>query len=142
MKKHLENLQVLCRSREIDPELARKKHGRLNIREICRKFGIEKAYLVNYAYTSSFVHEKNVATADFYEGSPGSHKFEMGPIPKATSYAIADILMSLSLVLEIGCKILEDDGLIHRSAGLVQYVKKTISDLGMADRPEPHKTTD
>lgn len=140
MKKYLEELQVLSRRRNIDPDLARKKHGKLNIREICRKFDIEKAYLVDYAYTSSFVHEKNVATAEFYEGSPGSHKFEMGPIPKAIPYAIADILMSLSLVLEIGCKILEDDELILRSVGLVQSVKKSIFDLGMADRPEPHKT--
>ena len=142
MHKYVENLQVLCRNRGIDPEVARKKHGKLNIREICRKFGIEKAYLVNYAYTSSYIHEKNVATADFYYESPGSRNFEMGPIPQAISYAIADSLMNLALVLEIGCKILEDEGLIHRSAGLVQSVKERISELGMADRPEPHKTID
>jgi hypothetical protein len=142
MRKYLENLQVLLRNRGIDPDVARKKHGKLNIREVCRKFDIEKAYLVNYAFSSSYIHEKNVATDAFYSETPGSRNFEMGPIPQAISYSIADSLLNLSLVLEIGCKILEDEGLINRSAGLVQSVQDRISDLGMADRPERQNKID
>lgn len=135
-RQYLEDLRKLCRERNIDPEAARKKHGKLNIRDICRAFGIEKAYLVNYAYDSSHVHEKNVATSHFYSESPESRNFELGPIPEAIPHGVADTLKNLSLVLEIGSGILEDEELIRRTKDLVQSVQKQISELGMADQPD------
>ena len=134
-REHLEDLRKLCIEKGIDPELALKKHGKLNVRETCRKFGIEKAYLVDYALDSSHVHEKNVATSHFHSESTASHEFELGPIPVAVPHAVADTLRNLSLVLEIGCQILEDQELIRRTADLRRAVQERISKLGMADRP-------
>ncbi len=103
----------------LNPDEIQKKHGKLNVREVCKRFGIEKAYLVNYAYCSSHVHEKNVATRDFYAPTPDEHAFNLGPVPLAAPHAIADALTGLAHVLDFASQIVEDQAAVTRSQDLL-----------------------
>jgi hypothetical protein len=118
MQKHVQLLEGLCRAKGIDPEQARKRHGRLNFHQTARNFGLEKAYLVDYAYASSHVHEKNVATSVFYFETPESRNFNLGPVPDEAVHAVPDSVKYIMTVLEVASKIIDEKELVHRSESL------------------------
>jgi len=99
IEKHYGRLQELARNRGLDPQRLQRTHGRLNYRAVCQAFGIEKAYLVNYAFTSGYVHEKNWATHEFMYDAEGERHFEMGPVVASRPEAIADAITNLLLVI-------------------------------------------
>jgi hypothetical protein len=129
MQEHVQLLEDLCRAKGIDPELARKQHGRLNFRETARDFDIERAYLVDYAYASSHVHEKNVATPVFYSETPESRNLELGPAIEEAVHAVPDSLKYLTTVLEVASKILDDRELVHRAESLSASYADSLSRL-------------
>ena len=119
MKEHVLLLEDLCRAKGIDPEQARKQHGCLNFRQTAQDFGIEKAYLVDYRYASSHVHEKNVASSVFYSDTPEGRLFLLGPAQDEAVYAVPDSVKHLTTVLKVASKILDDRKLILRSEKLL-----------------------
>jgi hypothetical protein len=126
MGEYVQSLKKLCRTKGIDPEQAQKRHGRLNFRQVARDFGIENAYLVGYAWASSYVHEKNVAASVYYSATPERHNFALGPIPgEAVHAAVPDSVKYLTTVFEVASEILDDKELAHRSERLsAAYAEK------------------
>jgi hypothetical protein len=129
MQEHVQLLEGLCRAKGIDPERARKRHGNLNFRQTARDFGIEKAYLVDYAYASSHVHEKNVATSIFYSETPEGRDFSLGPARDKAVHAVPDSVKYLTTVLEVASNILDDSELAHRSESLSASFDDRLSGL-------------
>ena len=98
-----------ARLRALDPHQVRKRHGNLNYRSICESFEIEKAYLVNYAFSSGYVHEKNWATREFLsDGDDGTRQFNLAPTAGARSLAIHDALSVALQVMAITGGIVQD----------------------------------
>jgi len=135
LESHLDSLYETTRKRGYDPEEIRKKYGKTNVREVCKRYGIEKAYLVDFAHYSSHVHEKNVATNLFASESPSTRDFAMGPIPNAIPHCIADALTNLIRVIEFGCVLVEDEKLISRAQKVGTQLTERITALGMGDTP-------
>jgi hypothetical protein len=133
LKKHRNLLCEIAKNRGYDPETIRKRFGKLNVREICQRYGIEKSYLVDYAYFSSYIHEKNVATSHFYSESADSRNFEFGPISEDISYSIADTMNNTIRVIEFGCIILKDKILIERTQELSRLLSDRLKSLGMGE---------
>lgn len=78
-QEHHDALARFTRERGFDPEQIRRKHGRLNIRQVCKEFGVEKAYLVDYAMGSAYVHEKRMASSDYVIEAKDGRGFHLGP---------------------------------------------------------------
>jgi hypothetical protein len=98
-------------ARGLNPESLRRRHGKLNFRETCRELGIERSYLVNYAWASGYVHEKNWATGEFVSVSGGGRLFELGPVSGAQPEAVADALRTLLFALASAGLIIGDDAI-------------------------------
>ena len=126
MKQYLDTLCGLAAKRGYDPEEVRKRHGKLNIREICKRFGIEKAYLVDFAFESSHVHEKHVAYSSYSFDKDGRRFFNLGIVEEGIPHAVADILINLSRVLVVSSRLLEDESLIKKSEVLAKSVHKVL----------------
>jgi hypothetical protein len=108
MREQLALYESFARRHNLDADAIRKQHGKLNVKSVCEKFGIQRAYLVDYCYESSHVHEKNVATRDFCIEQKGQRAFHFGPIPNACVECVEDILRTLGLVISIASDILEE----------------------------------
>ena len=103
-----EELQNLALARDLDPVRTQRTYGRLNFREACKRLGIEKAYLVNYAFASGYAHEKNIATGDFSTLGDGERQFELGPVMDSRIEAVADTLRYLFLAIQGAASLLDD----------------------------------
>jgi hypothetical protein len=101
-------LETLARARGLDPQLIEGKYGRLNFRDACSRLGIERAYLVNYAFASGYAHEKNVATSDFLSIDEDERRFELGPVRDSRIEAVADTLRYLFLAIHCAATVLGD----------------------------------
>ena len=95
----------------MDPVEAQKRFGKLNVRAVCERIGIPRAYKVTFAYYSSFVHEKNEATYEFLESDERLARFELGPLVETPLAATLDALKTLFLVLGFAADLLEDSNL-------------------------------
>jgi Family of unknown function (DUF5677) len=105
-------------ARGLDPAFLRRHHGKLNFREVCRALDIERSYLVNYAWASGYVHEKNWATGEFVSEVEGERLFEAGPVSRAQPEAIADALGMLLFALEFAAVIVGDDGIADEASAM------------------------
>ena len=114
MRKHMSLYESLARRHNLNPRKIQKQHGILNVRNVCKKYGIEKAYFVDYCYYSSHVHEKNVATSEFLKDREGIRQFEFGPIADGCVECVVDVLRNLGMVISIASDILQDKD-INRS---------------------------
>lgn len=124
LRKHYEVLGRLARERGLEPELVRRTHGRLNVREVCKRFGVDNAYLVDYALTTGYVHEKNLATSDYVIERKDERQFHLGPVGVLGGPATIaiDVLMNLARALTVATRIVEDGELVKRADGLLQTV--------------------
>lgn len=121
---HHDDLARFARERGFDPEQVRRKHGRLNIRQVCKDFGIEKAYLVDYAMGSAYVHEKNMASSDYVIEAKAERQFHLGPVgtPGGPVTIAVDVLTSMARVLTTATRILEHEDIINRADEILQKV--------------------
>lgn len=129
-------LEEHARSRGLDPEAVRRRHGNLNYRDVCRRFGIERSYLVNYAFSSGFVHEKNWATSAFVS-SPleGERLFELGPLPEARPEAMADALRLALMALSVAAGIVGDEALATEAEAITRGLdSRTLSAIERLQR--------
>lgn len=99
LKAHRKELEKLATEQGKDPLRAKNKFGKLNVRQTCERFGIEKAYLVTYAWDSGFVHEINIASYDFTTQHGPVARFEVGPLVEVPDSAAFDALRQCSFVL-------------------------------------------
>lgn len=119
-RKEFADLSAAAQARDLAPELVRRRHGRLNIREVCKRFGIEKAYLVDYASASNYVHEKGAAAGGYMEDVAQGRRFHLGPIGVLggpTTIAI-DGLTNFARVLAVATRVVEDEPLVQQADGL------------------------
>lgn len=126
LRAHYERLGRLARDRDLDPEAVRRAHGRLNVREVCRRFGVEKAYLVDYALTTGYVHEKNLATSDYVIERPDERQFHLGPVgvPGGPVTIAIDVLNNVARLMTIATLILQDGELTKRADELQKKLVK------------------
>jgi hypothetical protein len=115
LQESYEALGRFARERGLDPEKIRRIHGRLNIRAVCKRFGIEKAYLVDYGLSTSYVHEKNAASSDYVIEGKDERQFHLGPVgsPGGPATIAIDVLMDMARVLTIATRIVEQDDIIR-----------------------------
>lgn len=112
-------LESAAKARGIDVAKAVTTFGKLNIREACREIGIEKAYLVDYAFDSGYIHERNLATESFLSVSGSIGEYELGPTEGGpVCEATFDILKSFSLVAEGAARLLEDESVLTKAEKL------------------------
>jgi hypothetical protein len=123
---HYDSLARFAKERGFDPEKIRNKHGRLNLRQVCKDFGVEKAYLVDYALGSAYVHEKNAASSDYVIDATEERKFNLGPVgvPGGPATIAIDVLMDMARVLTIGTRIVDDaDAVKHADEALQKVLR-------------------
>jgi hypothetical protein len=121
IQEQVRKLEAHARKLGHDPDKIRKRHGHLNVFQVCERFGLEKAYRVDYAFGSGHVHEKNVAPSLFTAEKDGGREFEMGPIPGHGEPVTLDSMMDLTLVVGATAGVLGDkelsarvDAVLHR----------------------------
>lgn len=121
---HYDALGRFVRDQGLDPEQIRRTHGRLNIREVCKSFGIEKAYLVDYALTTAYVHEKNAASSDYVIDGKDQRQFHLGPVgtPGGPVTIAIDVLMDMARVLTIATRIVQQEDITKRADEILQKV--------------------
>ena len=122
LQAHYDALARFARDQGLDPEHIHRKHGRLNIREVCKSFNIEKAYLVDYALTTAYVHEKNSASSDYVIERKGERHFLLGPIgtPGGPMTIAIDVLMDMARVLTIATRIVQQENITKRADEVLQ----------------------
>lgn len=128
-RKHQEEVCNAARKRGMDPVEAQKRFGKLNVRAVCERVGIEKAYKVTFAFYSSFVHEKNAATHEFLESDRGVARFELGPLVETPLAGTFDALKTLFLVLGFAADLLEDSALSRETKGLSKRFDAALDQL-------------
>lgn len=114
------DLTEAAHARDLDATKIKNKHGRLNFRQVCKDFGIEKAYLVNYAFASGHVHEKNMASSDYVTEANLERGFELGPLTDArlARFSVMDALTNFCQVLSLASDIVEDPEAIEAAESL------------------------
>jgi len=124
LQNHYDALGCFARDRGFDPEQIRRSHGRLNIREVCRRFGVEKAYLVDYAFTTAYVHEKNAASSEYVIDRKDQRQFHLGPVgvPGGPGTIAIDVLMNMARVLTMATRIVQQEDIVKRSDEILQKV--------------------
>jgi len=124
LQAHYEALNRAARDRHLDPDEIRRTHGRLNIREVCKRFDIEKAYLVDYAFNSAYVHEKNAASSEYVIEGENERQFHLGPIgvPGGPATIAVDVLMNMARVLTIATRIVQQEDIIRRADQTLEKV--------------------
>jgi hypothetical protein len=96
--------------RGFDAETLQRRYGRLNVRDACRRFGIEKAYQVDYAVASGYVHPKGIPDPDCVHESPVERGFDLGPVrPSGEPIAcVVDSLTNMTRVLINAANVVAD----------------------------------
>jgi hypothetical protein len=124
LQERYDALGRFARERGFDPEKIRRTHGRLNIREVCKRFGVEKAYLVDYGLTTSYVHEKNAASSDYVIEGKDERQFHLGPVgtPGGPVTIAIDVLMNMARALTIATRIVQQDEIIRQADEIQQRV--------------------
>ena len=124
LQRHYELLKQATRDRHLDPDRIRRTHGRLNIREVCKRFDIEKAYLVDYAFNSAYVHEKNAASSEYVIEGEHERQFHLGPVgsPDAAAAMVFDVLMNMARVLTTATRIVQEKAIITSADRLLDKV--------------------
>lgn len=95
-------------ARGLDPRVLQRKHGKLNYRAVCSRHGLEDSYLVNYAFASGYVHEKNWATGEFVSNEDGGRQFNLAPVSGARAACIVDALRSALIVMQLAAIVVHD----------------------------------
>jgi hypothetical protein len=127
--RHREEVRDAAQKRGIDPNEAEERFGKLNVRVVCERVGIEKAYKTTFAFYSSFVHEKNAATPEFLESDRGLARFELGPLVGTPPAGTFDALKTLVLVLGFAADLLEDSALSKDTKVLSKELDETLREL-------------
>lgn len=124
LQSYQDNLRAATRNLGFDSEEVRRKHGKLNYRAVCKDFGIEQAYLVNYAFDSTFTHEKGAATWNYLVETDEERQFHLGPVtaPGEPRASVADTLYDMARALVIACQVVGPEHLIGRSERLAQKI--------------------
>jgi hypothetical protein len=117
---HVESARALG----LDAEEIRRRHGKLNFRDVCKEHGIERSYLVNFVWSSGYVHEKNLATAEFVWSSGDERFFELGPIRSARAEAMADALGMLIQALGLSASIVGDESVCLEASAMIGRLEK------------------
>ena len=99
LNSHRKELEKLATEQGRDPSRAKNKFGKLNVRQTCDRLGLEKSYLVTFAWDSGFVHEVNIASSDFTTQHGPEARFEAGPLVEVPDAAAVDALRQCSFVL-------------------------------------------
>ncbi len=130
MREHRAELESLAAARGVDLAKALNLFGRLNVRQACREMGVEKAYLVDYAFASGHVHEQNLTTPSFLSVSDGLAQYELGPVESGDTEAVTlDLLRDFSLVADAAAHLVEDEGAVALAEKIQAQLIKTLGEV-------------
>ncbi len=101
-----------------------KRYGKINVREVCKDSGIEKAYLVTYKWESGFIHESGIAEADYITSTGPARKFDLGPLLKINDASVIDAIRNVALVFNLIGATLDDNVLKDGSARILDELQK------------------
>jgi len=122
LKLYRKMLEELCIAQNRDPLTALNKFGRLNVRQVCKRLGIEKAYSVTFSWDSGFVHGNNITSDQFvYDHGPDVH-FDLGPLLDSPDAGIIDALRQCSFVLFWSADIIDDQELASSARSCVDQL--------------------
>ena len=120
LKNHHARVQAIARKKGVDSERAEKQHGTLNLRNVARKNGIEKAYLVNFAFQSGFAHGRSPSYNFLITEDDTRRQFSLGPDETEATEAAVDAITQLALGLSLVADALEDPPLLQRAESLLR----------------------
>jgi len=126
MRSHYDALAQVTITRDLDPKVIASRHGILNFRNVCERFGIGKAYRVNYAFQTGYVHEKASAATDYMIETPEGREFHLGPVgvPGGPQTVAIDVLTDAALALVTAARIIGDGELIQRTDNLLEALRR------------------
>jgi hypothetical protein len=123
-------LESLAVAKGVDLPKALNLFGRLNLRQACREMGVEKAYLVDYAFASGHVHERNLTTVSFLAVSEGVGQYDLGPAEQADIDAVsADLLRDFSLVAEGAARLVGDVSAIGLAESIQRKLTRALQEM-------------
>lgn len=128
-RNHYADLREAASKKGFDPDLLRSRYGRLNYRDVCQRFEMERAYRVGYAYLGAFAHEKNAAADDFVSEKGERRDFEMGPVgpPERNAATVFDVLGLMTAILPIAASIMEREDLVEAAQELANRMQACTS---------------
>lgn len=95
-KDYKETLEDIIRKHGLSLEAIWKKYKRISPWKVCKNFGLEHAYKINYAFMSGHVHERGFANEVFLDESQSDvRKFVLGPVCSGCIAGVVDALYTL-----------------------------------------------
>lgn len=122
IKEYHDELKAIAKKRGINPDQAQKEFGKINTKKLCKKYGIGKAYKVNFAFQSGFIHARYETRQDFYEESSGMRTFNMGLLESGCREAALDALLNLALVISFAAEVVEDKKVITETDSILREI--------------------
>jgi hypothetical protein len=114
-----ERIAVIATEHHHNPPELERRFGKINFREAYRTLGIEKAYLVDYAYASGFVHEGHLAKDDFTVDTSDERGHELGPVTEDPGALLVDSIRYTAVGLNQASLVIRDDLLAQESSRFV-----------------------
>ena len=124
-REHYADLRKAAADKGFAPDYLRGRHGRLNYRDVCRRFEMDRAYLVGYAFLGACAHEKNAASDDFVKEKDEHRDFEVGPVgpPERNAATVFDVLGLMIGILPIAASIMERKDLVEPAQQLANRMQ-------------------
>ena len=118
--KHHSDLGQAASDMGFDRDRLQSRYGRLNYRDVCQRFGMDRAYKVGYAFLGAFAHEKNAAASDFVTDKGEHRDFEVGPVgpPERNAATVFDVLGLMAAILPVAASIMEREDLVEAAQRL------------------------
>lgn len=117
-------LRATASSHGLDPDLIEKRHGKMNVKKICARNGIEKSYKVDYTFGSLFAHSHHASMDGLIQNYENARLFILGPNTEETGGMVSDAISYMALVLDIAARIVGDTLLVKRTENLSSKICK------------------
>jgi len=96
--------------------------------------------LVDYAFDSGHVHERNVTTASFLTVSDGVGQYELGPTHQEHACAATfDLLRNFSLVAEGAARLVEDADAVTLAETIQEQLRPALEECERGISRLPHE---
>lgn len=113
----------LALENNFDPDEVQKKHGKINVFETCQKMGIEDVYRIDFAYMSSHVHERNMATLMFTKEHDDRCSFISGPVENEFAKPMAmEVIKKLAIAIGFCAEVTGDKGSHEKAEDLLKEI--------------------
>jgi len=101
-----------------------RKHGSLNMRQVCASHGAEKAYEVDYTFDSLFAHCHHASMNGLIGDHGRARLFLLGPDAGEAAGAVCDAIVRTARVLVLAATVVGDTDLVRRAESLLLDANK------------------